>query len=118
MTRDELRRAIVEPARSAGVAFEDGLVDLLLRDAAPSSTGPEGVAHDAGGLPLIEYALLATWARRRHGLRSVEAYRKTGGIRAAVSHQHRKRLQPPDHPAPAGGAAGVPARSAGRASGA
>ena len=37
MTREEVRRAIVEPARLARLEVEDGLVELLLRDLAPHS---------------------------------------------------------------------------------
>ena len=37
MTRGEVRRAIVEPARLARLEVEDGLVELLLRDLAPHS---------------------------------------------------------------------------------
>ena len=35
MTRDEVRRAIVERARLARLDVEDGLVELLLRGVAP-----------------------------------------------------------------------------------
>ena len=37
MTREEVRSAIVEPARLARLDVEDGLVELLLSDVAPRS---------------------------------------------------------------------------------
>ena len=44
MTRAELVRAVTDPAARAGVALEDGLVDVLLRDVAP-----DGRRVDGGG---------------------------------------------------------------------
>ena len=85
MSQADLRRAITEPARTAGVAFEDGLVDLLLREIAPPATDVQAAAHDPGALPLLGHALLATWDRRRHGTLTVEGYRATGGIHGAVA---------------------------------
>ncbi|TLP66047.1 helix-turn-helix domain-containing protein [Microbispora triticiradicis] len=77
MTRDELRDAIVEPARKAGLAIEDALVELLLREA--------GRAHDAGVLPLLSHALYATWLNDQgHGL-TVAGYQEAGGIEGAVA---------------------------------
>src|SRR3712207_4130063 len=47
MQREELERAIVEPARLVGHAFEDGLVENILDD----------VGAEPGGLPLLEFLL-------------------------------------------------------------
>src|SRR6185369_1363829 len=54
MRPDELQRAIEEPARTAGLVLEDGLVDRILDD----------VGTEPGSLPLLETALLETWTRR------------------------------------------------------
>ncbi|SCL26935.1 WD40 repeat [Micromonospora pallida] len=83
MTAAELRRAITEPARRAGVDVEDGLVDLLLREVAPRSGDPTA-AHDPGVLPLLSHALLATW-ESGGGRLTAERYRATGGIDGAVA---------------------------------
>ncbi|RAN97438.1 putative cytosolic iron-sulfur protein assembly protein CIAO1 like protein [Micromonospora saelicesensis] len=83
MTAAELRRAITEPARRAGVDIEDGLVDLLLREIAPRS-GDQSAAHDPGALPLLSHALLATW-ESGGGRLTAERYRATGGIDGAVA---------------------------------
>jgi WD40 repeat protein/class 3 adenylate cyclase/tRNA A-37 threonylcarbamoyl transferase component Bud32/energy-coupling factor transporter ATP-binding protein EcfA2 len=75
MTDDELRRAVTEPARLAGLRLEPGLVDLVLRD----------VAGEPGALPLLSHALRATWARRDGRTLTVEGYRKSGGIASALA---------------------------------
>ena len=46
----QLRRAIEQPARVAGLRLEHGLVDLMLRDA----------EHQPGALPLLSHALAET----------------------------------------------------------
>jgi len=73
MTEEELRTAITGPARHAGLDIEDGLVEVLLRD-----------AHEAGALPLLSHALLATW-ERSGGRLTVADYRDSGGISGAVA---------------------------------
>ncbi len=83
MTTEELRRAIVEPARLVGVHVEDGLVDMLLADLAPGN--PTGFAHEPGALPLLSFALLATWERAQRNQLAIADYREAGGLRGAVS---------------------------------
>ena len=72
---DDLRAAVVQPARAVGLRLEEGLVDLLVLDT-------EG---EPGGLPLLSHALVETWRRRDGAVLTVEAYRATGGIRGAVA---------------------------------
>ncbi len=75
MREDELRSAIESPARSTGLAFEPGLVELILED----------VKGSPGALPLLQFALLQLWERRRQGFLSVEAYREIGGTGGALA---------------------------------
>jgi WD40 repeat protein/transcriptional regulator with XRE-family HTH domain len=86
MSETELRRAIVAPAQKAGLTLEDGLADLLLQDLRASAHDQDSeAAHDAGALPLLSHALLATWQRRhRRGL-TIADYRDSGGIAGAVA---------------------------------
>ena len=84
MTEAELRSAIVEPARRAGLEIEPGLVEVLLRDLAPAA-GDAGPAHESGSLPLMSHALLTTWERARRGRLTVADYRAAGGIEGAVA---------------------------------
>ncbi len=79
MTTDQLRRAIVEPARLAGTSVDEELVELLLRDFAPGAGSP-----DAGALPLLSHALLETWKLARRGQMKLADYRAVGGIAGAL----------------------------------
>jgi WD40 repeat protein len=81
MTNEELRSAILEPARRAGARVEEDLVKVLLGDLA-SRSGTE--AHDPGALPLLSHALLATWERSNRRRLSVSDYYATGGIAGAI----------------------------------
>jgi WD40 repeat protein len=72
---DALREAIEQPAAHAGLRLEPGLVDVLVRDC-------EG---EPGALPLMSHALVETWRRRDGTVLSLEGYRASGGIRAAVA---------------------------------
>lgn len=83
MTEDELRQAILFPAREVGLEVEPGLVELLLRDL--GTVGDQGSRYEAGRLPLLAHALRVTW-QQRHGHRlTVDGYRATGGIHDAIA---------------------------------
>jgi class 3 adenylate cyclase/WD40 repeat protein/energy-coupling factor transporter ATP-binding protein EcfA2 len=71
----DLRRAIAEPARLAGLRLEPGLVDVVLRD----------VAGEPGALPLMSHALRETWERRDGRTLTVAAYHESGGVSSAVA---------------------------------
>jgi WD40 repeat protein/transcriptional regulator with XRE-family HTH domain len=114
MTRAQLRRAIAEPALKAGLALPDGLVELVLSELAPPTGGAAreasdtagaasaadtaqaaraagaadaaDAAHEAGALPLLSHALLATFRRSRDRRLTVSDYRESGGIAGAVAH--------------------------------
>ncbi|HEX2805892.1 MAG TPA: helix-turn-helix domain-containing protein, partial [Kineosporiaceae bacterium] len=47
MSATDLRRAIAEPARAAGVTIDPGLVELLLHDMAPAAGTPASAANGA-----------------------------------------------------------------------
>jgi WD40 repeat protein/DNA-binding SARP family transcriptional activator len=74
MRRDELRRAIVEPARRAGLSVESSLTDALIVD----------VLDEPGGLPLLSAALLEQWRERDGRVMRRAAYERTGGVHGAV----------------------------------
>lgn len=75
MNRKELRRAIEEPARLAGLSLETGLLERLLND----------VSGSAGELPLLEHALLELYERRQGGMLTRGAYDQIGGIAGALA---------------------------------
>ncbi|MEV6235249.1 helix-turn-helix domain-containing protein [Lentzea sp. NPDC051838] len=78
---DELRAAIVQPARLAGLGIEQGLVELLVRD-----LGGRSGSYDPGALPLLGHALLTTWQNRDSRQLTVAGYQLTGGIHEAVAN--------------------------------
>lgn len=75
MTRGELERAVIEPARLQGISFEPGLVDRLLDD----------VGSEAGQLPLLQYVLTHLWQYRDGDWITHAAYEKIGGARGTIS---------------------------------
>jgi WD40 repeat protein len=82
MSDEQLRSAIVEPARLAGVSVDAELVDVLLRDFAPRHVGL--AKSTAGALPLLSHALLETWKRARRGQMRLSDYREIGGLEGAL----------------------------------
>ncbi|MGH3517460.1 MAG: AAA family ATPase, partial [Haloechinothrix sp.] len=89
MSASELRDAMVRPAKAVGLQFETGLVELMLADLGVTVRLTKGkvtpAGYDAGALPLLSHALLATWQRRQAGKLTISGYRATGGIHGAVA---------------------------------
>ena len=75
MDARELRRAIELPARRAGLRVEPSLVEALVGE----------IADEPGALPLLSTTLLELWQRREGRTLTMERYRETGGVRAAVA---------------------------------
>ncbi|TML11049.1 MAG: hypothetical protein E6G39_14915 [Actinobacteria bacterium] len=67
MSEQDLREAIIEPARTCGLRVEGALVDLLVSE----------VSGEPGALPLLSHSLLATWAARDGRTLTLDAYRRT-----------------------------------------
>ena len=75
MLRSELESTIVEPARKVGLTFDPPkLVQRILDDA----------GEDEGMLPLLQYALKETWARRQGNRLTGDSYTRSGGVREAI----------------------------------
>ena len=85
MQREQLREVIVGPARVADVEVEPDLVDMLLDDAVPAAGSTA-----AGDLPLLSYALLATWDQSDGRRMTVRDYLATGRIGGAVEQAAEK----------------------------
>jgi WD40 repeat protein len=75
MTDAELRRAITEPARRAGLHLERGLVEAVISEA----------GQEVGALPLVAHALVETWMRRKGSTLTLEGFRAAGGVAGAIS---------------------------------
>ncbi|MFC9502585.1 XRE family transcriptional regulator [Streptomyces sp. NPDC057002] len=75
MSLDELRRAVVQPAKRSGLTIEGALLATLTAQA----HGQSGV------LPLLSHALLQTWRRRRGNALTLEAFEAAGGLEGALA---------------------------------
>jgi WD40 repeat protein len=75
MLRSDLEPTIVEPARKVGLTFDPpSLVQRILDEA----------GEDEGMLPLLQYALKETWARREGKRLTGDSYMRSGGVREAI----------------------------------
>lgn len=84
MDAAQLRAAIVEPAGAAGLGLEGGLADRLLQDL---RAGEDSAWDSGGALPLLSYALQATWQHSDGRLLTLANYHDTGGIWQAVTQR-------------------------------
>jgi WD40 repeat protein len=75
MRRDELRRAIEQPAQRRGLRVDPELVGALLAD----------VKDEPGMLPLLSTVLLELWQRRESQRLRYTMYEQTGGVCGAVA---------------------------------
>lgn len=92
MTRDELTRAILQPAALGNWKVQEGLVEVILDD----------LGNEPGVLPLLSHALLETWKRRRGRVLTVSGYTASGGVRGAIAQTaetvFRQRLSTQQQP--------------------
>ena len=82
MSPAEVTQAITQPARATGLRLQGGLAERLMRDLGVSA---DERAYEAGLLPLLAYALRATWQRRDGGRLTIKGYEATGGIGGAIA---------------------------------
>lgn len=83
MNLEELRQAVVEPAKLVGLSFQEGVVEEIL----------EQVGTESASLPLLEFLLSELWTRRdSRGLISFDAYLDTGGLRKAITARANREL--------------------------
>lgn len=75
MSAAELHEAIVSPAESVGLKFEEGVVDALVRD----------MLGEPAALPLLQFTLLRLWENRERNRITWEAYHRLGGGRLALA---------------------------------
>ncbi|MBK8452391.1 MAG: tetratricopeptide repeat protein [Thiofilum sp.] len=82
MSKDELKRAIIEPADPLGVDLEQGLVERILLELDDDN---------AGQLPLLEFALSELWKRQQGRLLTHQALDEIGGVAHALA-QHAEQV--------------------------
>jgi WD40 repeat protein len=76
MDRNDLRRAISEPAKKSGMPIDDSTIDRILDE-----------SDDASTLPLVEYALFQIWERMRDGVGPSDTLSRLGGVGGALAHR-------------------------------
>ncbi|MFO7678863.1 MAG: SUMF1/EgtB/PvdO family nonheme iron enzyme [Chloroflexota bacterium] len=76
MNAAELRDAIEKPAQPIGLKFDDDLIDAIIRE----------ILGEPAALPLLQFALLKLWDNRERNRITWEAYRRIGGVMAALEH--------------------------------
>jgi len=81
MSRQELERAIAQPAAQTQVQLEPGLLDKLI----------QATWGQAGRLPLLEFALTELWAQQYAGRLTHRAYDAIGGVEEALAN-HAERI--------------------------
>jgi WD40 repeat protein/DNA-binding SARP family transcriptional activator len=77
MQEHEVRSAVTGPARRVGVSVEADLVSEVVKD----------VRAKPSALPLLQYALTATFERRTKNHMTLVDYRRAGGISGALSRR-------------------------------
>ena len=75
MNREELQRAIAQPAQKVGMLIEEGLTERIL----------DAVEGEPGNLPLLEFALTLLWEKPRNGRLNHAAYKEIGGVESALA---------------------------------
>lgn len=83
LEQDELKAMVFEPAKSVGLTFDDGLVDIIVADTFETDHST-GVASSKI-LPLLEFALTQLWELRKDGRLTHEAYKNIGGTTGGLS---------------------------------
>ena len=76
MTPEALGIAIKQQADQADLRFEEGVRNAILAE----------VEGEPGAMPLLQYALLELWNRRRGRWLCYEEYEALGGLREALGH--------------------------------
>ena len=77
MNPDELELAITAPAGTVGVSFEPGLVAMIAAD----------MSSQFAALPLLQHVLWELFEERAGGTITTDAYRRLGGVAAALARR-------------------------------
>ena len=77
LAREELAQAIQEPAKRAGVRFEEGVVTEIVAD----------TSDQAGALPLMQYALTELFEARQNSVITSQGYADIGGVTGALERR-------------------------------
>ncbi len=83
----EVIAIVQKPAEAVGLRFEDGLIEIIVKDAmeATASTSDEGGVTRSSNLPLLEFALTQLWERRENGMLIRNVYAAIGGVTGGLT---------------------------------
>jgi len=83
----EVTAIVQKPAEAVGLRFEDGLVEIIVKDAMEAAALPadEGRAARSTILPLLEFALTQLWERRKDGMLNRDAYTAIDGVTGGLT---------------------------------
>jgi signal transduction histidine kinase len=83
LERDELRAIVIEPATAVGLAFEEGLVEVILDDAAEADRTTEKARSTI--LPLLEFALTQLWKKQQDRRLTHNTYIMIDGVTGGLA---------------------------------
>ncbi len=86
MSREELKEAIEEPAKTHNVSLEAGLTDVILDDVLTD----KDKGDVAGRLPLLEFALTELWQKQEKLILTYKAYEAIGKVEGALARHAEK----------------------------
>ncbi|AOY82944.1 SUMF1/EgtB/PvdO family nonheme iron enzyme [Moorena producens JHB] len=90
MTPQELRLAIVEPARKLGRKVEENLINTILKDLGvevQSCLDGEQISEpEPGMLPLLEYTLEQLWQSQTLNWLKLDSYNQLGGVQKTLEN--------------------------------
>jgi WD40 repeat protein len=83
----EVIAIVQKPAEAVGLRFEDGLIEIIVKDAmeATALSTDEGRVTRSSNLPLLEFALTQLWERRENGMLNRNAYSAIGGVTGGLT---------------------------------
>ncbi|MEG4574205.1 caspase family protein [Microcoleus sp. N3A4] len=85
MNAQELRQAIVEPAKKLGRKVEENLIDVILKDLGVE-VEQQRREPEPGMLPLLSYTLEQLWQRQTLNWLKLDSYNRLGGVQKTLEN--------------------------------
>ncbi len=87
LSQAEVIAIVQKPAEAVGLRFEDGLIEIIVKDAMEATALPsdEEVVTRSSNLPLLEFALTQLWERRENGMLIRNVYATIGGVTGGLT---------------------------------
>ncbi|MBD1944355.1 AAA family ATPase [Coleofasciculus sp. FACHB-712] len=85
MNAQELRQAVIEPAKKLGRKVEENLIDAILKDLGVE-VEQQTREPEPGMLPLLSYTLEQLWQRQTLNWLKLDSYNKLGGVQKTLEN--------------------------------